>query len=147
LIEQQFPSTFRYSNPAPQAVDTALFSRLGDGDILFIDSTHVVAPGSDVVHLFTRVLPTLAPGVLVHVHDICLPFETAWDWTFQTYRFWNEQYLLHAFLTANADWEILYMGALWEHYLRGRLARALPLAGANGGFWMRRRGGAPLPRT
>ena len=81
----------------------------------------------------------------MHVHDISPPFETARSWTFQTYRFWNEQYLLHAFLTSNADREVLYAGALSEHYLPGRLDRAFPLTGANGGFWMRRRGGRPLP--
>lgn len=130
---------FKLMEQGVQEVDLSVFRELESGDILFIDSTHVVSPGSDVVYIFTRILPELAPGVLVHVHDICLPFETAWDWTFKDYRFWNEQYLLHAFLLNNDDWEILYMGALWEHYMPDKLAKILPLLGSNGSFWMRRR--------
>ena len=57
--------------PQPvQDVDLAVFDRLQAGDVLVIDSTHVVKAGSDVNHLFFRVLPRLAPGVWVHVHDI-----------------------------------------------------------------------------
>ena len=122
-----------------QDVDLKVFRSLDAGDILFIDSTHVAVPGSDVVYEITKILPELKPGVIVHVHDICLPFETAWDWTFKDYRFWNEQYLLQAFLINNDDWEILYMGILWQHYLPEILKRIFPLRGSNGSFWMRRR--------
>ena len=122
-----------------QDVDPQVFQSLEEGDILFIDSTHSAVPGSDVVYLMTKIVPELKPGVIVHVHDICLPFETAWDWTFKDYRFWNEQYLLHTFLVNNDEWEVLYMGILWQHYLDALLAKFFPLHGSNGSFWMRRR--------
>jgi len=122
-----------------QDVDLTEFLALEEGDILFVDSTHIAVPGSDVVYIFTKIIPSLAPGVIVHVHDISLPFETAWDWTFQDYRFWNEQYLLQAFLVNNHEWEVLYMGILWQHYFVHLLEKIFPLAGSNGGFWMRKR--------
>jgi hypothetical protein len=122
-----------------QDVDLEVFRALNAGDILFIDSTHVAVPGSDVVYEFTKILPELKVGVIVHVHDICLPFETAWDWTFKDYRFWNEQYLLQTFLINNNDWEVFYMGILWQHYFPSFLRKIFPLEGSNGSFWMRRR--------
>ena len=122
-----------------QDIDLEVFRGLGAGDILFIDSTHVAVPGSDVVYIVTQILPQLGPGVIVHVHDICLPFETAWDWTFKDYRFWNEQYLLQAFLIDNDEWEVLYMGIMWQHFFPDLLAKLFPLKGSNGSFWMRKK--------
>jgi hypothetical protein len=66
----------------------AAFPPLGPGDILFIDSSHQLKPGSDVEFLLSAVLPLLAPGVRVHFHDIFLPddYPAAWQW-----RRYNEQ--------------------------------------------------------
>jgi len=71
-----------------QAVGFGPFAALAPGDILFVDSSHVLMPGSDVDILFNRVLPRLPVGVLVHVHDIFLPdpYPADWDW-----RGYNEQ--------------------------------------------------------
>jgi predicted O-methyltransferase YrrM len=71
-----------------QTVALSLFDRLGPGDVLFLDSSHILMPGSDVDMLINRVLPRLPPGVLVHIHDIFLPFDypPAWGW-----RAYNEQ--------------------------------------------------------
>lgn len=71
-----------------QAAGHAPFAGLGAGDMVFIDSSHVMMPGSDVDHLVNRVLPMLASGVLVHVHDVFLPdaYPEAWTW-----RGYNEQ--------------------------------------------------------
>ena len=81
-----------------QDVDAAVFSALASGDFLFIDSTHVAKAGSDVNHLYFTVLPSLASGVWVHVHDIFWPFEYPQEW-FDEGRAWNEVYLLRALLT------------------------------------------------
>ncbi len=69
-------------NKIVQNVDTEIFSQLKSGDILFIDSSHIVMPGSDVDHLFLNILPTLPKGVLLHIHDITLPYvyPKTWDW-------------------------------------------------------------------
>ena len=65
---------------AVQDVPFEVFEALGDGDVLFVDSTHVVKAGSDVNHLMFEVFPSLAPGVWIHLHDIFFPFEYPHDW-------------------------------------------------------------------
>ena len=64
LIEKKF-----------QDIDLEFFSQLESSDLLFIDCSHAVKIGGDVNYLFLEVLPRLKPGVIVHVHDIFLPFE------------------------------------------------------------------------
>jgi predicted O-methyltransferase YrrM len=73
----------------------APFQELSEADILFIDGSHYVFNGTDATFLMLEVLPLLPPGVLVHVHDICLPYE--YDALFSS-RFYNEQYVLAALL-------------------------------------------------
>jgi hypothetical protein len=128
--------------PAPvQAVGLEVYDRLGEGDILFIDSTHVVKTGSDVVHHLTRVLPRLRPGVLVHFHDIFHPFEYPEQWAIAENRAWNEIYCLHAFLQGNADYEIVFFNDWFARAHRDFLEQRMPLFLANpgGGLWLRKR--------
>lgn len=79
-----------------------LFASLDEGDVLFIDSSHVVRPGGDVLYLFQAVLPRLRRGVIVHVHDVLTPRHYPWSWTEKRW-FWAEQYLVEAMLT-RSDW-------------------------------------------
>jgi hypothetical protein len=65
-------------------------------DVLFIDSTHVVKIGGDVVYPYLEVLSRLNSGVLVHAHDIFLPLEHPRDWALEEHEFWSEQHLLQA---------------------------------------------------
>jgi hypothetical protein len=89
--------------------------QLGERDILFIDSSHVAKIGSDVTYELLEVLPRVRPGVLVHVHDVFLPQEYPKDWVLgPTRRFWNEQYLLQAFLAFNQTFEVVWASA-WMH--------------------------------
>ena len=88
-------------------VDPAIFAALEDGDILFIDSSHMIRPQGDVLFEYLSLLPTLAPGVIVHVHDIFTPRDYPASWLQQDVLFWNEQYQLEAFLAENERWEIL----------------------------------------
>ncbi|HVF64629.1 MAG TPA: class I SAM-dependent methyltransferase [Casimicrobiaceae bacterium] len=81
-----------------QQIPATEFGRLAAGDMLFIDSSHVAKTGSDVNYLYFDVLPTLAAGVRVHVHDIFLPHDYPQDWVLTEQRSWNEQYLLRALL-------------------------------------------------
>ena len=99
-----------------QDIDLEFFSQLRSGDILFIDSSHTVKIGGDVNYLFLEVLPRLNPGVIVHVHDIFLPFEYRRDWVLDEFRFWTEQYLLQAFLTFNSEFEVLLANSYLSHY-------------------------------
>jgi hypothetical protein len=122
------------------------FARLAAGDVLFIDSSHVLRQGGDVVWLYLRVLPSLAPGVLVHVHDIFVPRPYPREWV-EMWRFWNEAQLLQAFLAFNAEFEVLLALNDLAHRHRKELAVVAPsvLDGAAepGSFWfMRRKAGA-----
>jgi hypothetical protein len=109
-----FPSIAGSDNPgiaslrhiAAQDVPSQEFAALKKGDILFIDTTHTVKLGSDVNHLLLDVLPNLKPGVIVHIHDIFLPYEYPREFADRAI-YWNEQYLLQAFLIGNPNVEIL----------------------------------------
>jgi predicted O-methyltransferase YrrM len=83
------------------------FQALRANDVLFLDSSHTVKVGGDVVHLFCEVLPRLAPGVLVHVHDVYLPWPYPREWVARNRWYWAEQYLLQALLCESPRWEIL----------------------------------------
>jgi hypothetical protein len=82
---------------------------------------------SDVVHLFFRVLPALAPGVLVHFHDIPWRFEYPRTWLEQG-KAWNEAYLLRAFLMYNPAFEVHWYAAFLADRHLAALTRALPTA-------------------
>jgi predicted O-methyltransferase YrrM len=126
-----------------QQVDLAVFEQLGEGDILFIDSSHVLKIGSDVQYELLELLPRLKPGVLVHVHDIFLPGEYPRDWVLgPEHRFWNEQYLLQAFLAFNRSFEVVWASA-WMHLKHPGLLERHIAAYQRGkchpqSFWLRR---------
>ncbi|HTY69430.1 MAG TPA: class I SAM-dependent methyltransferase [Alphaproteobacteria bacterium] len=71
-----------------QAVDLDRFGTLGPGDLLFVDSSHVLMPGTDVDTILNRILPRLAAGVIVHFHDVFLPDAYPDEWAWRGY---NEQ--------------------------------------------------------
>ena len=117
--------------------DLSIFQTLTAGDILFIDSSHECRIGNDVAQIFCRIIPALPPGVIVHVHDIFLPYEYPVDWALSEW-YWGEQYLLHMLLISNA-YEVLWPG----HYvqkIRPELAKDLPFMskGRAQSFWFRR---------
>jgi hypothetical protein len=114
------------------------FAALQAGDILFIDSTHVSKIGSDVHSLYFEVLPRLAPGVVVHVHDVYFPFEYPRLWLMQG-RGWNEVYLLRAFLQFNPAFEIICWNS-WLAHAHPDLLTPIPhaLAQPGSGLWLRR---------
>jgi hypothetical protein len=94
--------------PVPvQDAPDATFLSLAPSDVLFIDGSHICKTGSDVNHLFLRILPRLPAGVIVHVHDICLPFEYPRRWSEDVLCYWNEQYVLAALLANSRKFEIL----------------------------------------
>jgi hypothetical protein len=124
-----------------QDVPPEEFQRLGQNDVLFIDSSHVSKIGSDVNYIFFEVLPRLASGVIVHVHDIFLPGEFPRHWVTDELRFWNEQYLLRAFLTFNREFEVLLGNAFCAERHADVMRDTFPTSPflLGGSFWMRRR--------
>lgn len=123
-----------------QDVELDLFQELGDGDVLFIDSTHVVKTGSDVVFEINEILPRLKPGVLVHFHDIFYPFEYPKSWVCKYARSWNEIYALRAYLQDNPSYKILMFN---NYQVRERLSKDAFqferfLRNPGGGIWLQR---------
>jgi predicted O-methyltransferase YrrM len=122
-----------------QQVPLEFFDQLQPGDILFIDSSHVVSIGSDVQFEILEVLPRLRPGVLVHFHDIFWPAEYPRTWVTDLHWFLNEQYMLQAFLAFNAQFEAL----LAVNYVQSRSPDEVKSVTGRGdtgsSFWMRRR--------
>lgn len=57
-----------------QEVPLSVFDQLQAGDLLFIDSSHTVKTGSEVLRLYLEILPRLRPGVFIHIHDVYLPY-------------------------------------------------------------------------
>ena len=86
-----------------QETPDSVFLGLEPSDILFIDGSHISKTGSDVNHLFLRILPRLPRGVVVHIHDICLPFEYPKAWSEDVLCYWNEQYVLAALLANSRE--------------------------------------------
>lgn len=122
-----------------QDVDTIVFDCLDDGDILFIDSSHVSKTGSDVNWLMFEVVPRLKPGVLVHIHDIGYPFEYCTEWL-ELGWFWNEAYLVRSFLQFNETFEVYAWGQYLVKYHSEMVGKAMPdcLKDQGGSLWLRR---------
>jgi Methyltransferase domain len=107
LIEDVTDRTIR--SPVEQ-ISRCWFQDLLVNDILFIDSTHRISTGNDVVHLILSILPSLRKGVVVHLHDIFLPYEYPQEWVIDHGWGWNEQYLVQALLQGSSDFEVLWPG-------------------------------------
>lgn len=99
---------------------------LASGDLLFIDSSHVIRPQGDVVHEYLSILPQLQSGVMVHVHDIFTPRDYPDNWIRRAVRFWNEQYLLEATLGNSQRYEIIAALNLLKHEHYSELKRVCP---------------------
>jgi len=109
-----------------QDVDLELFGVLKRNDILFIDSSHVVRIGSDVVREYLEILPRLESGVVVHIHDIFLPWDYPREAVLHNLSFWSEQYLLQAFLSFNSSFEVLWASSAMQGYHSAALEEAFP---------------------
>lgn len=128
--------------PIPvQEAPLSVFEALEANDVLFIDSTHVLKTGSDVVFELFEVLPRLKSGVLVHFHDIGWPFEYTRRWAVDQNRSWNEAYGLRAFLTFNRSFDIVFFNDYFRRVRREEVERVAPwvLSNAGASIWLQRR--------
>ena len=117
--------------PVEKLTAAEISDQLGPGDILFVDSSHTIATGGDIAFLFLEVLPQLSKGVLVHVHDIFLPFDYPKEWIIGNRWRWTEQYLVHAFLCHNSAYKVLWSSYyMWQNF-RESVLEVLP-RGATG---------------
>jgi Methyltransferase domain len=123
-----------------QDVPLNLFAELQEGDVLFIDSSHVSKVGSDVNHIFFKILPALRPGVRVHFHDIFYPFEYPEEWVMNG-RSWTEAYVLRAFLEYNSAFTVeLFPNFLMQFHQEWFAARMpVCLKNTGGSIWLRKK--------
>jgi hypothetical protein len=114
-----------------EETDTSLFRQLDANDILFIDSSHVIRPQSDVLMEYLEILPILNVGVLIHIHDIFTPYDYLNHWLIDEMKLWNEQYLLEAFLSCNPQFEIILALNFLSHKHPIKLADKFPMLRGN----------------
>jgi len=124
-----------------QEVGIDVFRQLEENDVLFVDSTHVGKVGSDVNRLLFEIFPALAPGVVIHLHDIFYPFEYPKEWIYEG-RAWNEAYMVRAFLQHNDRFQVLLMNTFMSHFHRTFFETRMPLCLRNTGasLWLRKVG-------
>ena len=128
---ERFPKTrlfkdVRVITEAVQNVNLEVFLGLQDRDVLFLDSSHVVGVGSDVVREYLEIVPRLAAGVLIHAHDIFIPGDYPRHAVLHNFAFWSEQYLLQALLMFNQQFEVLWGGSYMQTRAAGELDHVFP---------------------
>ena len=141
-LKKGFPGLTSLVENKIQNIKLETFKGLSDNDMLFIDSSHVLSIGSDVWYEYLNILPFLNKGVIIHCHDIYIPHEYPKDWVFNKHWFWNESYLLQAFLSFNVAFETLWGGIFMNHKHPEKLKAAFPgtYNGIDepGSFWIRK---------
>ena len=141
FLTDELPGLARLLVMPVEDVPLDRFLALEAGDVLFIDSSHVIKTGNDVRFLYHEVLPRLASGVVVHVHDVFLPDDYPEDWV-MVGRGWNEQYLLQSFLEFNSAFEVLaancWLARSHHEIVRESIPGYIDARQGGGSFWMRR---------
>ena len=130
----------RFERTTLQSADPALFDALQAGDMLFVDSSHILMPGTDVELVLTEILPRLPAGVLVHFHDMFLPepYPDSWEW-----RGYNEQSAV-ASVMLNGGWRVIFASNFAASRYRDRLAagplgQLPPAGGPTTSLWLEKR--------
>lgn len=124
-------------------VEKEIFLKLDENDILFIDSSHIIRPQGDVLLEYLEILPILKSGVLIHVHDIFIPRDYLNQWVIDENKFWNEQYLLEAFLSFNKEFQVIGSVNYLKHNYYEELSSKCPILARDqerepGSFWMKK---------
>lgn len=141
IVDGGLPTRLDCIDPAPRAKLDGLavrwtrarleesaypFGELAAGDVLFVDSSHILMPGTDLDVLFADILPRLAPGVILHFHDVFLPDAYPPEWAWRGY---NEQNAVAALLGSRAYapiWSSSYVDARMRAGVDARGIDALP---------------------
>jgi hypothetical protein len=118
------------------------FTTLEPGDVLFVDTSHVVKRGGEVNRIVLGVLPRLRAGVRVHFHDVFLPYDYP-RLFFELGGYFSEQYLLAALLTGSDEWEVVLAAHALHREHPGEMTAAIPSLRdpapvGPSAFWLRR---------
>lgn len=141
-IKKGVPGVSTLIQKPVEQVGMDLFLQLDENDILFIDSSHVIRIGGDVNYEFLEIIPRMKKGVIIHIHDIFLPYEYPKDFIFENHRFWSEQYLLQAFLAFNCSFEVLWAGYFMHQNFPAECRAVFPSYNKGkgpGSFWIRKK--------
>lgn len=139
IMKEKDKNKARVISKRLQDVPLSEFETLSANDILFIDSTHVSKINSDVNRIFFDILPSLAPGVHIHFHNIFFPFEYPKEWIYEG-RAWNEMYMLRTFLQYNTTFRVVLMNTFMEYFYEPFFREKMPLCLKNtgGSIWIRK---------
>ena len=102
---------------------------LQEGDLLFIDSSHIIRPQGDVLFEYLTILPVLATGVNVHIHDIFSPRDYPDVWIRDSVLMWNEQYLVEAFMSHSSTFQVVAALNQLKHEYFEELSQVCPYLG------------------
>ena len=136
FLTEEVPGISRLIPKRVEEVGLQPFLDLQAGDFLFIDSSHVSKTGNDVNFLYLEVIPRLAPGVVIHVHDIFIPEEYPRDWVLGEERSWNEQYLLQALLMFSGGFKVLFGSNCSTCFFPEQVVSVFGGAYGGGSFWI-----------
>lgn len=123
-----------------EACDFDWANELDAGDLLFVDSSHMIRPQGDVLKEYLEIFPRLKAGVYIHIHDIFTPKDYPRAWIADEVRFWNEQYLLESLLSHSDRYEVVAaLNFLKNHYLPelGKVCPYVTSASEPGSFYIR----------
>ena len=124
-----------------EEVPLSRFEQLEAGDILFIDTTHIIKAQSDCCYELLEIIPALRPGVLIHVHDIYTPYDYPEELLLDQLRSFNEQYGLECLLSNSSDLEVvLPLYLMWKDH-RNLLDELMPQATIRppAAFWVQKK--------
>lgn len=138
ILKKEDYSSVKIITKPVQQTDLAMYKSLNRGDVLFVDSSHVSKYGSDLNFILFSIVPRLKPGVLLHFHDIVYPFEYPMDWIKQGI-FWNEAYLLRAFLMYNKFFTIKLFNSLIARKYSTWFKENLPGFTNGGSIWLEKK--------
>jgi hypothetical protein len=137
----ELPRAWRMHDHPVQLEDLSTFEALEPGDVVFYDGSHCVHTASDVNWMFFKVLPRLAPGVWIHVHDIMWPRDYPPRWVLDDGISWNEQYMVQAFLMGNESYRTRLAVNMLFFMRRSRVAALFPEGFHGGSLWIEKLSG------
>lgn len=135
FLTEGIPGISRLIPERVERVGLEPFLALEAGDFLFIDSSHVSKTGNDVNFLYLDVIPRLASGVVIHVHDVFIPEEYPRDWVLGEERSWNEQYLLQALLMYSKGFRVIFGSHCATCFFHEQVVSVFGKSCGGGSFW------------
>ena len=114
-----------------EKIDIDWSSELSEGDLLFVDSSHMIRPQGDVLTEYLEIFPKLKKGIYIHIHDIFTPKDYPKSWVVDNVLFWNEQYLLEALLSNTNRYEIVAALNYLKHHHYDQLLQVCPYLTTN----------------